>query len=77
MFLAVPEPLVIQILHRSRPHPPGENRLIKPRPQHAIERHGAELGLVDADRRVICLVIEPAGGEVMTRRVAGGDVVGD
>ena len=44
-----------------------QDRLVEPGPQHAVEHDQPKLVLVDADRLVVGLMIEPAGGVVVAR----------
>ena len=77
MLVAVPEPLVWPIGDRAdagREQSGNQDRFIEPGRQNAIQYGTFKMRLVNADRFEVGLVIETAGGVVVSRRIRGSDV---
>jgi len=73
---AVEKPLVRHRANRAQDGKlRGEHRLVDPRGEDAVKNRLGEVGLFHADRLVVGLMIEAAGGVVVARRIAGRDVV--
>ena len=79
MLLAIPEPLVHQIAESGRPQRRGQKSgdqdgFVEPGPQHSVEYDDTHVCLVNTDRFVVGLVIQPTRGVVVPAAVAAGHI---